>query len=110
MNFKWVLIFIVLFISLGVFVSSRELVFPTGEDIRISIDLINGSGLWNETGLNLYPHAANLNLRVPTLVSCDTIDTDGSGVFSCGSDDATGAGIYSNFKLENVSNLSLIHI
>jgi len=77
-------------IALGSIASSTELVFPDNKDIRISINLINGSGLWNQSGTSLFPHEALDNLRVDTLKNCDTIDTDAFGVMSCGTDDGLG--------------------
>lgn len=93
--FQVVILFLIVMIILLIplTVSAKELVFPQGEgDIRISINLINSSGLWNESGSNILPHDATLDLQIPSLVNCDTIDTDADGVMSCGTD-ATGAGL-----------------
>jgi len=103
MNFKTFFLLIVILISLGMIVSSKELIFDTDQQIRISIDLVNSSGLWNESGNNIFPGAATLDLKIPQLSSCDTIDTDSDGVMSCGSDQTGSVSPGSNL---NVSNLN----
>jgi len=103
MNFKSLFVMIVLLISLGVIVSSTELVFDDNK-ITISIKLINGSGLWNQTGDNIFPEDATNKLQIQSLVSCDTIDTDALGVFSCGTDDGSSG---TNDTLWNISGTSI---
>ena len=41
--------------------------------------------LWYVNSSNLTPVSDTWGVSVPSLTSCDTIETDGSGVFSCGS-------------------------
>lgn len=47
--------------------------------------------LWKLSAGDLMPSLASWGLRVPSLTNCDTIDTDGSGIFVCGTDNG-GAG------------------
>lgn len=101
MNNKTI-IYTLMLVLLVMNVSAKELVFPQDEgDIRISINLINSSGLWNESGSDILPHDATLNLKIPSLVSCDTIDTDANGVMSCGTDGTGAAADPTKWKLVN---------
>jgi len=53
--------------------------------------IVYAQSFWYPSGTNLTPVVSTWGVKIPALVSCDTIDTDASGVFSCGTD-ATGAG------------------
>jgi hypothetical protein len=46
---------------------------------------------WNTSGAYIRLASSTAGLLVPSLTNCDTIDTDSSGKFRCGTD-ATGAG------------------
>ena len=62
-----------------------------------SLNLGNGTGtlnqlsLWTSSAGQVRLASTTAALRIPSLTSCNTIDTDGNGVFSCGTD-ATGGG------------------
>lgn len=62
----------------------REMVDALGSTMTGSAWFLNASQ-------QIQAGAATWGLRVPSLVSCNTIDTDGNGVFTCGTD-ATGGG------------------
>uniref|UniRef100_A0A6H1ZZ49 Uncharacterized protein n=1 Tax=viral metagenome TaxID=1070528 RepID=A0A6H1ZZ49_9ZZZZ len=49
------------------------------------------SGFWYPVSNNLKPIINSYGLRIPSLASCDTVDTDASGIFSCGAD---AGGVY----------------
>jgi hypothetical protein len=49
-------------------------------------DLGAAPGTWYPSAGNLRPAADAWGVRVPSLASCDTIDTDGDGIFTCGTD------------------------
>ncbi len=101
MNTKTFFLIIVFMILLGMIASSTELVFDDN-DITITIITLSGNNtLWNVTGSDLHPRDATNNLKIQTLTDCDTIDTDGDGVFGCGTD-ATGDDP-DKFLRENVS-------
>jgi len=50
-----------------------------------------GSSLWYVASSKLRPASDLWGLRIPSLTNCNTVDTDGSGIFSCGTD-ASGSG------------------
>jgi hypothetical protein len=52
---------------------------------------MTGSVWFLNTSQQIQSALSTWGLRVPSLANCDTIDTNGSGVFTCGSD-ATGGG------------------
>lgn len=47
---------------------------------------------WIVSGANVKLASTTAGVRVPSLANCDTIDTNGSGVFACGTDATGGAG------------------
>ena len=51
---------------------------------------LNQLSQWIVSGGNVKLSSTTATLRVPFLASCDTIDTDGDGVFSCGTDGGGG--------------------
>ena len=51
------------------------------------IGTLNQLSQWSVSGGNVKLSSTTASLRVPFLASCDTIDTDGDGVFACGTDD-----------------------
>ena len=53
------------------------------------------SSLWYPSSGNLKPVVSSWGIQMPSFTNCDTIDTDGSGVFSCGTDATGAAGLFS---------------
>ncbi len=96
----WLIFMIIL---LAVTVQSTELVFDRNENIVVTINLINSSGLWNQTGGNILPSDATTTLRIPSLPNCNTFDSDGDGIFSCGID-AGGADASAFNTANNATN------
>jgi hypothetical protein len=47
---------------------------------------------WKSAGSTVQLASTTAPIRVPYLANCDTIDTDGNGVFACGSDGGGGGG------------------
>lgn len=56
---------------------------------------VNTLSPWKVVSGTITPRTDTNDLAVPTLVSCDTIDTDTNGVFSCGTDDGGAGGSWS---------------
>ena len=86
MNFRTFLISLILLIVLGITVSSANLVFDRSP-VYFSFDIFNGSQGWYENGTYIAPVNDPIQLRVPQLASCNTIDTNAFGYFTCGSDE-----------------------
>jgi hypothetical protein len=51
-------------------------------------------GFWYPVGTELRPVVGTWNLQIPSLTSCDTIDTNASGTLACGTDAAGGSGFW----------------
>lgn len=92
---------VLILILLAGFVSSTEIVLDRNEPLRITINVLNGSGLWNQTGGDLYPENAALNLKVQTLAGTGTrcVQTSSTGVLSatsssCGTGGGSDASAY----------------
>lgn len=87
-DYKYVKIGLLILVPILViiaFAQSTELRY-TSSPVYVTISQPNGSGLWNESGTELLPYHGTLNLQIPALANCDSIDTDINGVLSCGVD------------------------
>lgn len=88
-GFKLLAIVLLLFTTMLISVKSTTITLPSGDTITINVNAVtgsNGTGGWNQTGNQLNPSVATSNIRIQTLISCDTIDTDADGDLACGTD------------------------
>lgn len=76
---------------IGKAVSTADLIITPDTDFNGTVDTISVKKI-TDGDIEAVGTVQAGGITVPSLVSCDTIDTDANGVFACGTDDGAGGG------------------
>lgn len=112
LKFRYLLVVAVIFLALGMYIRPA-FGFSFGDVFGDST--VNTLDPWKVVTGYITPRNAVNGLKVPALVSCNTIDTDGNGVFSCGTDEGGSGASFStsstdlwattDLKLQEISDV-----